>query len=182
MMKLKGGRELGTFLAQFEDKLQKKFLRNALRRGANVTRDKAREMAPKQSGKLAMSIKTDTRTNREQAIARVRLKGKHAFLGHFFEYGIEPHYIAVTGSKEGRVAVGKAASGDGTIKGGVMKIGDEFASGIVEHPGVEARPFLRPAFDATAKDAVNEVGKALHEFVQFGSLQAPLVEVDEDDE
>ena len=161
-MKLKGGRELGTFLAQFQDKLQKKFLRNALRRGTNVTRDKAREMAPKQSGKLSMSIKTDTRTNREQAIARVRLKGKHAFLGHFFEYGVAPHVIE---AKDGFV----------------LKYGDKVVKSV-DHPGLAPRPFMRPAFDITAKDAVNEVGKALHEFVQFGDLKAPLVEVDEDDE
>jgi hypothetical protein len=35
-----------------------------------------------------------------------------------------------------------------------MKIGDEFVSGIISHPGHAAHPFMRPALDAKAQEAI----------------------------
>ena len=161
-IKLKGGKELHATLSKFEKKLQDKILRRALRRGANVARDRARALAPKESGKLAKSIKTDTKVSYGRPTARVRLKGKHAYLGLWMEYGVADHVIQ---SKDGPVLT----FGDVTVR-------------AVDHPGLAPRPFMRPAFDTTTHEIINEVGRSIAEYVQFGELQAPLLEVDEDDD
>ena len=161
-IKLKGGRELAAYLDQFEPKLRNKALRHALRRGANVARDEARLLAPKDTGKLAMSVKTDTKMSYGQAMARVRLKGKHAYLGIWMEHGVVDHVIK---AKDGKKLV----------------IGDHVVS-EADHPGVRKRPFMRPAFDTTMKEVINEVGRAITEYVDFGSVTPPLLEVDEDDD
>lgn len=161
---LKGGRGLDAFLAAFPKNLQTNAIGNGLRAAAKPVLEEARLRAPKASGKMAKSIRaSQVRTNADGTMSiRIRLANPkepggntHAFLGLLFEYGVAPHLIASTGSKEGRVAVRKAKAGKGTVENGVMKIGDDFISGIISHPGFAAQPFMRPALDAKAGEAVD---------------------------
>jgi len=50
--------------------------------------------------------------------------------------------------------VRKAKEGRGTIDAKVMKIGDDFVSGIISHPGHAAHPFMRPALDIKGVESV----------------------------
>jgi HK97 gp10 family phage protein len=161
---VKGGEALQALLDQLPVEVETKIVRNGLARSANVIRDEARNLAPKKSGALARAIKTtrDTRKGTGQVVARVRLKGRHAFLGRFMEYGVLPHEIWTKGKGSlviSGVAIGKRAW----------------------HPGITPRPFMRPALDTKAALAVEVFGDYLKHYLQWGTITAPPVNVDEEE-
>jgi HK97 gp10 family phage protein len=151
-----GGKEIAATLTALGKRIETQAVRSGLTAGAAVIRDEAKLRAPKKAGAMSKSIKTGSpRKNEDGSYSvSVRLVGPHAFLGFFHEYGVRPHLIASTGKGQGRVAVRKAAEGSGTVDNGTMKIGDEFVSGIISHPGHAAQPFMRPALDAKAQEAI----------------------------
>lgn len=168
LIPVSGLKELDRFLSVFPKNMQKAAVRQGLTAAAKPVRDEARLRAPKQTGKMAKAIKTGSpRQNPDGTFSvSIRLDGEHSFLGLFHEYGVAPHLIARTGKGEGRVAVRKAAAGEGTIQGGVMKIGDDFVSGIISHPGHAARPFMRPALDAKADEAIKAFGDKIRAYME----------------
>lgn len=165
---LKGLKELDGYLSALPKNMQKAAYRQALTAAAKPVRDEARLRAPKATGKMAKSIKTGSpRQNQDGTFSvLVRMEGKNSFLGPFFEYGVAPHLIASTGKGEGRVSVKKAAEGTGTVKNGVMKIGDRFVSGIIQHPGIAAHPFMRPALDAKADEALQAFAGKIRAYLE----------------
>lgn len=175
-----GLRELDAYLSALPKKMETAAIRQGLTAAAAVIRDEAKLRAPKGSGKLAASIKSgNPRKNNDGTFsisvrttsAKNRGGNDHAFLGLFFEYGVRPHLIArkVPGQKRGRVGL-KAAVGQGEKIGGVMKIsgagGDRFVSGLIEHPGFRAQPFMLPALDVRADDAVKAFAGKIREFLE----------------
>lgn len=74
-------------------------------------------------------------------------------LAHLFELGVKPHAIAPKNSLQSLIERGRAGYGGKsrrvrtTAKGRIaMKFPDGgFARGSVNHPGMQARPFMRPA-------------------------------------
>lgn len=151
-----GGKEIAATLTALGKRIESQAIRQGLTAGAAVVRDEARVRAPKESGLMARGIKTGSpRKNQDGSYSvSVRLTGKHAFLGFFHEYGVAAHLIARTGAGEGRVAVRKAAEGTGTVTARAMRLGDRYVSGIIRHPGHAAHPFMRPALDAKAQEAI----------------------------
>lgn len=145
--------------------------RQALTAAAKPITMEARERAPKKSGRMAKGIKTGSPRKNQDGTYSIQISagGQDGYLALFHEFGTLPHPIARTGPKEGRVALRKAAAGDGEVKGGVMKIGDDFVSGIITHPGERERPFMRPALDAKAEEAVAAFGNKLKAFVEAKS-------------
>lgn len=162
-MKLNGGKELHALLQQLPVEVETKIMRNALARGANVIRDEARARVADETGLLRKAIKSTRNTRKGQVIAKVKLRGRHSYLGLFMEYGVTAHMITVA---------------DGA---GALKIGRQFVSGSVQHPGHAPRPFMRPALDTKAKEAINVIGQYISQYLKFGSIQAPTVSVDEED-
>lgn len=179
-MKINGGKELHDLLQKLPVEIETKIMRNAMAKGAKVIQAEAKALVPVKTGLLRKAIKTTRDTKRGQVIAKVKIKGKHSYLARFIEYGVAPHLIAATGKGEGRVAVRKADEGRGTITNGVMKIGDDFVSGIIQHPGHAAKPFLRPALDTKAAEAINVIGQYIAQYVKLGTIQAPTISVDEE--
>ena len=159
---------LNKFLSALPKILETGAYRAGLTAAAAPVRDKARELVRRKSGKTAKAIKTSSpRKNQDGTFSvKVTLKGPHAFVGLFEEYGVARHLIARTGSKEGRVAVRKAKDGKGKVQNGVMKIGDDFVSGIIEHPGYAAHPFMRPALDQMAEKSVDEFRLRLASYLE----------------
>ena len=176
---VKGLKELDAYLSAFPAKMQKQAYRSALVAAAAPIRDEARLLAPKRTGAMAKSIKTGSARQNQDGTFQVsiRLTGPHAFLGVMHEYGVAPHLIARTGKGEGRVAIRKASEGPGTVQNGVMKIGDDFVSGIISHPGHRAHPFMRPALDAKADEAVKAFAGKIRAFMEGKTgFVAPLDE------
>jgi len=51
---------------------------------------------------------------------------------------------------------------------------------VVMHPGHAAKPFLRPALDQKAEEAVGAMGAYIAHRVQIGDLKAPKLEIDDE--
>lgn len=186
-IKLKGAKEMDAFLAAFPAKLQKGAVRSALTAAAKPIRDDARARAPRETGQLAKSVKTGSPSiNPDGTISvKIRLRGKHSFLGIFHEYGVAPHFIRAGDSgKSPRLLTKAAKRGDvlGDVETGHLKIGDNIITGEVLHPGHAARPFLRPALDNRADDAINAFGQRIASYLKdkTGFTAPAILEVDEE--
>ena len=201
---LKGGRELMAFLDALPAKIEKNVLRGALRAGAKVIQQEARANVSAKSGLTRKAIKIDTVTDGGQIKARVKLRGKHSYLGWWLEHGVGAHLIISGDSDVSTRALNKRAKKSGVLKdagnglirvGGyeymtgprgqrtdddAMKINDKFIRGAVMHPGFAPKPFMRPALDTKAKEAVQAVGDYMKHRLQIGSLNAPALEVDDE--
>lgn len=149
-------------LMQFPLRVQQNAAKRAMRQGANVIRDEARLKAPKKSGKLAASIKTSVNTSGNLTVAKVRLRGDHAYLGRFIEYGVAAHFISA-GAKKGDTISTRGGKGRKT-----MKIGGDYVTGTILHPGFSPRPFMRPALDAKRSDATDAVRQVLSDWLRQG--------------
>lgn len=165
-MKIKGGKELHALLQQLPVEIETKIMRNAMAAGVRVIRDEAKLQVAdtSESGLLRKAIKSTRNTKRGQVIAKVKLKGPHSYAGLFLEYGVEPHEISVRNAE------------------GSLKIGKNYVGQEVMHPGFSAKPFFRPAFDAKAKEAINVIGEYIGRYLQFGSISAPTIAVDEEED
>lgn len=176
---VKGLKELDGFLSALPMNLQKGAYRAGLVAAAKPIRDEARARVRKSSGKLARAIRTGSARQNQDGTFSIRVsvdRGAHGFLGLFHEYGVKPHYIAQTGKGEGRVSVRKAVNEGQTI-GGVIKIGEDFVSGVVSHPGHAPSPFLRPALDLRADDAVKAFAARIRAYIEGKTgFAAPLDE------
>lgn len=159
--RINGGRELAALMAQLPVEVETKILGNGLMAGANVIRDEARSLVRVKSGLTQKAIKTARSTTSDgRVVAKVKLSGKHAFLGPLLEYGVAAHQIWVHSDKETLVING-------------VPIGKR-----VRHPGFAPKPFMRPALDAKAAEAVQVVAGYLSRYLQWGSITAPTVSVD----
>lgn len=133
-VKVKGLAELNRFLQQLPVKMEQNVLRGALRAGAKPVQESAKANAPVATGELRDGIKITTSSRKGRITATVKLTGKHAFLGNWLEFGVAAHEIVAK-------------------SGGVLVFGDTVAR-KVSHPGISPRPFMRPALETRATDAV----------------------------
>lgn len=148
LLHVKGGNELSRALKGLPIKLEKKIMRAAMRQGANVIKDEAKLNAPIKSGKLRRSIRVSTNAKRGRVEAKVRAGNKKVFYTHFVEYGTAMHGIA---AKDGRRL--KFRNAFGQVVGATRVI----------HGGATAKPFMRPALDRKAGDAVNVTAKEIRQ-------------------
>jgi len=131
---VKGLSKLNDFLQSVPAKVERNVLRGGLRAGINVVLPVARENAPKDTGEMARGMKVSTNAKKGTVIAKIKLTGRHAFLGPWLEYGTAAHKIVPK-------------------DGGWLFFGGTFAKGI-EHPGIRPRPFMGPALYKQAGPAV----------------------------
>lgn len=205
---LKGGKELEAFLSAFPKRLQANAVRAGLTAAARVVRDEARLRAPRESGLMAKAIRSGSpRINQDGTVSiRVRLAGPHSYVGTFLEYGVRPHLITAGDSKYNTRTLNKRASKGGgltqldngmikvsgyeyektvhTREGAeqrVMTIDKHFIGGAIMHPGFSPKPFLRPALEAMANEAINAMGVRIRGYMKDkASLTAPAtLEVDD---
>ena len=133
-IRVKGLADLNKFLQQLPAKVEQSVLRGALRAGANVVMAEAKANVPVDSGQLRDGLKVSTNSRRGRVTAKVKATGKHAHIAPWLEYGTAAHKIT-------------AKKGKGLFFGGLFVKG-------VQHPGARPKPFLRPALDGRAQDAV----------------------------
>jgi hypothetical protein len=80
---IKGGKELAALMAKLPVEVETKILRNGLAAGAAVIRDEARAQVRVKSGLTRKAIKTARSTTADgRVVAKVKLSGKHAFVGY----------------------------------------------------------------------------------------------------
>lgn len=138
---MKGGAELQKFLDQLPAKVEANVMRAALRAGAKVIEEEAKRNVPVDSGDLRDSIRVSTRSKRGTVTASVKAGNKKAWYWRFVEFGTAAHSI------------------DGK-KGGPLSFNGLFTRSVM-HPGARAKPFMRPALDAKANEALEAVGQAI---------------------
>jgi hypothetical protein len=157
---VKGGKELNEFLQQLPVKMEKNILRGAMRAGANVVAPVVQLDAPKATGALSMGVKVSTSARAGRVMAKIKLTGKHAFLGKWFEFtGVKAHAI-------------KARSG------GFLFFGGLFVKSV-QNPGFQPRPFMRPALDAQSQPAIAAIAGYIKGRLTKQGLDTSDVEIDE---
>lgn len=136
LVHVKGLSELSKFLDELTPKLQKNVMRGSLRSGIKVIQTEAKATAAfaDKTGLLRKGLKISTNSKGGVVTASLKATGKHAFLAGWVEFGTAAHIIK---AKDG----GALSFGGGVVQS-------------VEHPGVRAHAFMRPALDARASDAV----------------------------
>jgi HK97 gp10 family phage protein len=157
---IKGGAELQKFLTELPVKVERNIMRSALRAGAKPIAEDIKANAPEDEGDTKRSVRVSTRSRRGVVTASVKVGDKKAWYVHLLEFtGAVPHRIAAKG-------------------GGFLK----FAGGLykaVNHPGMKAKPFIRPALDNRANDAIQAVGNQVRKRLTKAGLNAAPVEVDD---
>jgi len=131
---VKGLDKLNEFLQQLPVKIEKNVLRGSLRAGMRVVLPAAAAKIHNVSGELAKGLRIRTRAKGGTVTAVVKATGPHASIAHLVEFGTSAHRINAK-------------------SGGWLSLGGLFAKSV-EHPGAEPHPFMRPALDQEARNAV----------------------------
>lgn len=135
---VKGLAELQKMLNTLAPKMEKNIMRGALRAGANVIKEEAKQNINSISGQLAKGLKVSTSGKGGEVIASVKAKGPHGYIANWVEFGTKPHTI--------------------TAEEGSLLLDATFA-GSVDHPGASPHPFMRNSLDAKSGAAVVAVGE-----------------------
>lgn len=151
-----GGAELDAFLQTLSAKVEKNIMRSALRAGANVIKDEAKANVPVKLGNLRKSVRVSTGSKAGSVFATVKAGNKRAWYWRFVEFGTASHLIMPKNARA--LAVG------GVV---VEKI---------EHPGATASPFMRPALDAKADQALAAVTAQIRKRLTIEGINTPAPE------
>lgn len=169
---VKGLRELQAFLDQLTPKLEQNVMRGALRQAAKVVAAEAKLLCPSgptpkrnrekygsYPGALRDSIKISTRVVNGRVMSLVKAGNEKAWYARFVEYGTRKHWIYAEIrpqriTRRGTLKTMAINTMNKKAKRGELVIGGKFVGEQVIHPGARPRPFLRPALDARAQDAV----------------------------
>jgi HK97 gp10 family phage protein len=168
-IEMRGTADVLKTLQRLGQRIETGAIRAGLTASAAIIRDEAKMRAPKRTGKLARAIRSGSARKNQDGTFSIRVyvdeRRSGGFVGYFVEYGVKPHLIARKASKQGPATL-KAKVSQGEKVGGVMKIGDRFVSGVISHPGHAARPFLRPALDIKANEAVKAFRDRIAAYVE----------------
>lgn len=143
--------DLHRILAELPDRLERNVLRGAMKAGADVIAEAARDECV--SSEVRASISTTASVKGRVVTALVQTKGQGAYMAPWLEYGTEPHFI-VANDSEGRT-VNRL---NRLSKQGSLAIGGKFVGKVVWHPGSRKIPFMRPALDQHEDKAVTVIG------------------------
>lgn len=147
-----GGKALAKALAELPIKIERNIMRSALRAGASVIAAEARKNVPVDTKELRQSIRTSSNSKRGTVEANAVVgnrKTKKGWYASFVEFGTAPHII-------------KAGKNSKTLSFRT-KDGKWHRATEVNHTGAQAKPFMRPAFDAKGEQAVQAVADRIRE-------------------
>jgi HK97 gp10 family phage protein len=147
---LEGFAELEQVLAGLPGKLGDQTVDKILRKAAQPYLKKAKELSSNQdvTGDTTKSLGIIANRKTNSITVGPRRGGQYkGYVAHILEYGAAPHRIAA-----------KAA-------GGLLSFAGSFAH-EVNHPGIAAQPFLRPAFDATHPAVVASIKDQAREIIE----------------
>ena len=151
-----GGRELDALLQSLPVKVEKNILRAALRAGAAVFRDEARQNVPVDEGDLRASIRVTSRVRRGTIYASVKAGGRRAPHWHWIEFGTAAHKIKP--KRQQALSFGSTVARE------------------VDHPGGRPKPYMRPAFDSAQRSALAAVAAKIRERLTLQGINTPAPE------
>jgi hypothetical protein len=179
---MKGGADLSAFFASLPAKLGPKVLRGALKAGAEVIADGAREKC--RSAEVRDTIGTVSKSEPGVVTAKVQTKGPGAFKAPWLENGTDPHFISVDPDVAGGRTAGRVNRLNGKGSSGVAEtliIGGKPVGKTVHHPGSRSFAFMRPALDEGEQDAIAAVGNHIAAKLTKEGLAAPAPPADPDE-
>lgn len=152
-------------IAELPEEFLNRILPRAARVGAEVIADDARATLGGRRAEtgggakvlIADSVKVKVKREGTLIRARVYLDGPGAYVGRWLEYGTDPHFITIDPTVQkgmtARRVNAKITDGDGDLKATLLINGKPVGTSVY-HPGAQAKPFLRPAFDQREGDAI----------------------------
>ncbi|QIL71667.1 HK97 gp10 family phage protein [Diaphorobacter sp. HDW4B] len=162
-IKVKGLKELAQVMHELPDKLANNVMRSAMATGARVVRDEAKRNVPVDQGALKKSFDVSSRVDKANGIVTAKVKATN-FKAVWIEYGTAAHWISIDPAerptkvtRRGIRKVGMKTLNN-MAKAGSLRIGEHFIGASVAHPGGRAQPYMRPALDSKAQEAVAAVG------------------------
>jgi HK97 gp10 family phage protein len=174
---MKGLGDIKSFLSTLPAKLESNVLRGALKKGADVFADDARENT--RSHEVRAAISTSSRAEKGLVSAKVQVKGRGAYLAPWEEYGTDPHFISVDDS----VSDGKTVRRiNHEVKHHALDISGHFVGTTVHHPGAKSNPFMRNAVDNKSGEAIAAIGGYIAARCTKAGIAAPAPAQEGDDE
>lgn len=143
-IKVTGLSELQKLLDDLPGNIEKNVVRGGIRAAAKVVLEEAKRLAPvggsnlpkgESPGDLRDSIRISMKVKKGLVTASINAGSNKAYYAHMVEFGTAQHFIKPKNRKSLFIA-------------GLMKE-------IVDHPGAKAKPFMRPAIDSKAEEAIN---------------------------
>ena len=143
-IKIEGLAELQALLDELPAKIEGNVVRGGLRQAAKVVEAEAKRLCPVgKTGALQDSIHVSMRAKHGHISATVKAGGSKVFYAAMVEYGTARHWIKPKDRKSLFVA-------------GLMRE-------AVDHPGAKKQPFMRPAIDGKASEAVDTMAAYLRD-------------------
>jgi HK97 gp10 family phage protein len=136
--------QLQALLDELPARIEGNVVRGALRAGAKVVSDEAKRLCPVgKTGDLRDSIRVTLRSKHGRISAMVKAGNARAFYAHMVEFGTARHWIKPKNRKSLFVA-------------GLLRE-------AVDHPGAKKEPFMRPAIDSKAGEAIDVMAAYLRD-------------------
>jgi HK97 gp10 family phage protein len=145
-IEVKGLSELQKLLDELPARIEANLVRGGLRAAAKVIRDEARRLCPvgdssnlpkgHGAGALRDSIRVSVSARHGTITASIKAGGKNnIYYAHMVEYGTARHLIKPKNRKSLFIA-------------GLFKE-------VIDHPGAQKKPFMRPALDSKVDEAIS---------------------------
>ena len=143
-IEVKGLAGLQALLDELPARVEGNVVRGGLRAAAKVVEAEAKRLCPVgKSGDLRESIRVSLRSKHGRISATVKAGNARAFYAHMVEFGTARHWIKPKNRKSLFVA-------------GLLRE-------TVDHPGAKKEPFMRPAIDGKAGEAIDAMAAYLRE-------------------
>jgi HK97 gp10 family phage protein len=143
-IEIKGLAGLQALLDELPARIEGKVVRGGLRKAARVVEAEAKRLCPVgKTGDLRDSIRVSLRSKHGRISATVKAGNAKAFYAHMVEFGTARHWIKPKNRKSLFVA-------------GLLRE-------AVDHPGAKKAPFMRPAIDGKANEAIETLANYLRE-------------------
>ena len=135
---------LQALLDELPARIEGNVVRGGLRAAAKVVEAEAKRLCPGgKSGDLRDSIRVTLRSKHGHISATVKAGNARAFYAHMVEFGTARHWIKPKNRKSLFVA-------------GLLRE-------AVDHPGAKKEPFMRPAIDGKADEAIDAMAAYLRD-------------------
>ena len=159
LVDIKGLAELDKLLKDLPVKVERNVIRGALRAGQKTMQDaakaKLRQNGSVRTGELERSIRIRFRRKSERFgwVRSYLIAGnKKAWYAHLIEYGTGSFYTGTGNNSKKKPYDIKPKNRKSLFFAGI-------ARKLVTHPGIEPRPFMRPAWDATNQQSVDSIAE-----------------------
>ena len=158
---VKGLSDFNNILKKLPKEFQDKIMRTAIRDGGKVFAEELERVAPVASGETKGTVRVRVRSIKGRVACSVTVGGKLFPQAYWYEFGTQPHLIMA--KEEARP---QRVTRRGEVKGvsirtmnrmlyrGSLKIRGKLVGASVMHPGQRPRPWVRPALDRKAGDAI----------------------------